>query len=96
MKSMDLKSQQLSNMFDGWKNLITGNSKALKLAKKRVSNCLTCTDEDGKDNMIHGPYLKFIADKPLKEVQGFKCKECGCPLAAKLRSVNEKCPLNKW
>jgi hypothetical protein len=24
------------------------------------------------------------------------CSECGCPLVAKLRSINEKCPINKW
>lgn len=24
------------------------------------------------------------------------CKACGCPLAAKTRSPESKCPLNKW
>jgi len=24
------------------------------------------------------------------------CKKCGCPIAAKSRSINEHCPLKKW
>jgi hypothetical protein len=24
------------------------------------------------------------------------CSECGCPLISKTRSINSKCPINKW
>lgn len=40
-----------------------------------------CTPCDEK-----GSYLSFIP----------KCNQCGCVLAAKTRSKEAKCPLNKW
>ena len=32
----------------------------------------------------------------LKNTEFYKCNKCNCPLSAKLRATNEKCPLNKW
>lgn len=42
----------------------------------------------------YSKFLSYIEDD-LKEVEGFVCNECGCPLVAKIRS-NDKCPLGKW
>lgn len=25
-----------------------------------------------------------------------RCKKCGCPISAKVRSLKSKCPLNNW
>ena len=48
----------------------------------------------GCDKKQFSQFLDFIDDE-IKEVKGFVCGECGCPLVAKIRS-NDKCPLNKW
>ena len=37
---------------------------------------------------------KVCADCGLNR-NGF-CKQCGCYLSAKIRSIEEKCPLDKW
>jgi hypothetical protein len=29
-------------------------------------------------------------------LDGLRCKECGCMIAAKVRLATDKCPLNKW
>ena len=39
-------------------------------------------------------YTDFI-DDDLKEVKGFICGVCNCPLIAKIRST-DNCPKNKW
>lgn len=39
-------------------------------------------------------YLKSIKGK-VKELNGYLCNDCGCPLIAKVKN-NNKCPQNKW
>lgn len=65
-----------------WKGLTT------KEDKRRAVIC------DGCPSRKYKKYLDFINDD-LKEVKGFVCNECGCPLIAKIRSTDD-CPLNKW
>ena len=45
-------------------------------------------------NKSYSMFLDFIKDE-LKEVEGYICDECKCPLIAKIRST-DKCPLGKW
>ena len=54
--------------------------------KRRASICNLCTHKK------YSKYLDFVNDD-LKEVQGFICTDCGCPLIAKIRST-DKC--KKW
>lgn len=75
------------NIINGWKNLFL--LLETDLAKERARSCTSC------DEARSGTFEKFIGDQII-EIQGLKCRKCGCPLSAKLRSVNEKCPLNKW
>ena len=60
------------------------------------------TDEHSRRAKVCGEcpskrYSKFVdfIDDQLKEVKGFVCNECSCPLIAKIRST-DKCPLKKW
>jgi len=41
---------------------------------------------------------KICSDCPSARVKVgvLKCNECGCPLAAKTRSMGSECPLKKW
>jgi len=54
--------------------------------KRRAAICSSCPDKK------YTHYLDFINDD-LKEVKGFVCTPCGCPLIAKIRST-DKC--KKW
>ena len=37
-----------------------------------------------------------IVDNKTKNIQGMKCGKCGCNLSAKVRSIQDTCPLGKW
>lgn len=74
-------------IFKGWTNfLLDVNS---DLARERAEQCKDC------DSAVIGFHNHWLNDE-VKEVKGLKCFECGCPLSAKLRTKEEKCPLNKW
>ena len=79
---------KVSNILDGWKNFIDKSEVAEKLASERAEKCSKC------ENAIKSNLL-FFKDS-LKEIQGYKCNKCQCPLSAKVRSKNEKCPIDKW
>jgi len=75
-------------ILQGWKNFIDKSQVTEDKAKERANICAECPE--AKKAML----LAFIEDE-LKEVEGAYCKQCGCPLSAKLRS-NDICPLKKW
>ena len=58
-------------------------------AKKKAKICDTC------DSKVIGTYEDILPDYSIKEVQGYKCGECNCPLSTLLRS-NKKCELGKF
>lgn len=49
--------------------------------KRRASICSDCPSKK------YSKYIDFINDE-LDEVKGFICKDCGCPLIAKIRSTD--------
>lgn len=73
-------------IFDAWVNVFNGFT--TKEHKRRASVCDVCPSKE------YRMYLDFIDDE-LKEVKGFTCIECGCPLVSKIRS-KDNCPLKKW
>ena len=77
------------NVLNGWKNYITDNKEIEELAKKRALICVECPSK--KDSTLFG----WVKDE-IKEISATVCKECDCPIAMKVRSKKEKCPLNKW
>jgi len=79
---------KLKNIAEGWKQYLTG--KTTEEEKKRALICQGCP------SAVLGSYEKLMTDFSLKEIDGLKCGECSCPLSTKIRSKNEKCPLNKW
>ena len=78
----------MSNILQGWSKYLKGNISELE--KNRAQICKQCP------KALVGTYEKLMPDFELKEVQGLKCGECGCPLSTKLRSEKESCPLGKW
>jgi hypothetical protein len=79
---------QISNIIDGWDSYLKGETSPIAIERAKV--CIKCV------HAIKGFFEKFMPDETLKRVQGLKCGKCNCPLSAKLRSQDEKCPLNKW
>jgi len=79
----------VKNILNGWQNFIDKSEVTETLAVQRALNCVDCVE------LKKGGLLSFMNDD-LKEIQGHYCNICKCPLSAKLRSLNEVCPLNKW
>ena len=79
----------VNKILKGWKNFIVKSEVTEELAVQRALNCVVCVE------LKKGGLLSFINDD-LKEIQGHYCNICKCPLSAKLRSKDEKCPLNKF
>lgn len=76
------------NIISGWKNLFYGLN--TELARTRADHCTKC------DHAKVGTWEKLINDDQIIEISGLKCDICKCPLSAKLRSTDEKCPINLW
>lgn len=79
---------QISNIIKGWKAYLKKETTPLAIARAEI--CKGC------EYAVIGSFEKFMPDDSLKIVQGLKCDKCKCPLSAKLRSQDEKCPLGKW
>lgn len=80
---MDIKA-----ILTGWKNFIDKSEVVEEKAKERAAICAACPYAK------QGKLLTFVKDT-LKEVQGAYCEKCGCPLSAKIRSI-DICPIDKW
>ena len=76
---------QVSNIIKGWSNYFSDT----EIDQDRLKHCVGC------DFAVDKKYLTFVKDD-FKEIQGKVCDKCSCPLSAKLRSDNEKCPIKKW
>jgi TPP-dependent indolepyruvate ferredoxin oxidoreductase alpha subunit len=75
---------QIYKIIKAWINVVSRFT--TKEHKRRASICNNCTHKK------YTKYLDFINDD-LKEVRGFICTDCGCPLIAKIRSTDI---CNKW
>ncbi len=82
--------KKLSEIVEGYTNLVFENPEIEALAEKRLNECLPCDERSDKENSP-------------TEIKAFSfCKKCGCNLLAKTRAnVNEQwgdggCPLKKW
>lgn len=65
--------EEISNIIDGWKNIIFPTKESKELAFNRAKECSKCP----------------------KNKLGI-CTACGCPIIAAIRSIDKKCPLDKW
>lgn len=81
--------QKLRSIVKGWSGYIFESEEIEAMAKLRAVECAKCP------NAVKGLHDKILDDR-IDKVEGMVCNECKCPLSAKLRSEDEKCPLNKW
>ncbi len=80
---------KLERIAEGWKNVLFLSPTVEALAKGRAEICSKCP------HAVEDSWLEAIG-KILKTVKNIKCDQCNCPISAKTRSVNEKCPEGKW
>lgn len=89
-KDKPLHKIKLGNIIAGFGNLAFPNKEVEVIAIKRAEICAECP------NATPSGLYNVIADNKTKQIQGMKCDMCGCALSAKVRSVNDTCPRNKW
>ena len=85
-----LRKKNLINILNGWKNFMNKSEVIEMVAVSRGTHCIECK------HAKHSKTIKAFVKDEFKEIEGFVCGLCDCPLSAKLRSENETCPLNKW
>lgn len=73
---------KLGNIYNGYSNIINKSPEVEKLYNERYIICSNCSDK------------KLI--RIVVKTKHYYCNICKCPLDAKLRSVKEHCPNNKW
>ena len=89
--STSQRQPKLSAIISGWVNLAGASPKAEALALKRANICAQCPAAQFSGTVYH-----IVVDNRTTQVRGMKCKDCSCPLSAKVRSINDSCPRGKW
>jgi len=82
---------KMQHIVDGWTNLLIDDPVAEEIALARASICAGCPFAQ----MSTGLHT-VVVDNKTKQIRGMKCGKCGCPLSAKVRSLNDQCPEGKW
>jgi uncharacterized protein CbrC (UPF0167 family) len=77
------------NILKGWFNYFFPTPKGEELVHARMVHCNACPQAQVRT------YAKVIDDEVV-QVKGKVCALCLCPLSAKLRSPEEKCPIGHW
>lgn len=80
---------KIEDIYNGWSNYIRSD----ELSPEELNRAIICRECPQKK---YSAAIKALVKDEVKDVEGFICNECKCPLSAKIRSKNNKCPLNKW
>lgn len=80
------------DIVDGFSYLVIKDTEVEKVATKRAETCAGCRFAEYIGN--HKTTIT-VKDK-LHTYKSMKCGVCGCALAAKVRAMEDNCPLNKW
>ncbi|TXK78694.1 hypothetical protein [Mesonia sp. K4-1] len=80
----------IKDILNGWKNYVVPDAIIDQEAEVRAEICASCPFAK------KGKFSAMLRDYKFHEIEGHYCGKCKCPLSPKVRSKNEKCPLNKW
>lgn len=76
---------------EGWFNFITSTKGHKEVALSRLAICDKCP---------HKLELNYLAAAVLSVAKPgsstYKCGKCGCPLSAKVLSMESQCPDDRW
>lgn len=78
------------SILEGFGNYAFRSETVKELAEVRAKICAGCPHANPKF------IFKHFKDSQLTDVQGLGCDKCSCLISAKVRSVMEVCPLEKW
>jgi hypothetical protein len=81
-------SSKAKAILKGWTNYLTSDVDD-EVVKSRAEICGGCP------HAVKSKLLFMVKDT-LKEIEGFKCDLCGCPLSAKIRQNDEPCDDGRW
>lgn len=90
--------KNLKNIIEGWSNYLFDNKEIKELAESRAAICASCPLNVNNicSKQMSGQVVEtFVYNEQLR-IKGSTQKGCSCPLSAKTRSPESKCPLNKW
>lgn len=73
---------KVANIIDGYTNLLYKDIEVEGIAKDRLDICNSCTSIKVL-SIMNNTMFKY-------------CGICRCPISAKIRSIKEHCPINKW
>ena len=91
-------SSTYTEIVNGWKNVIFPNKKVEYIAKARALICAECPlNVLGICSPLKkGKVVRDFVYKSKVRKEGDEYAGCGCPLEAKTRSLESKCPLGKF
>lgn len=82
---------KVNDILNGWGNYFKGSDPAtLEEAKRRAEICAKCPF------MKKGKHAAILPDMQIKEIEGYYCGKCKCPISTIVRSKDYKCPDGRW
>jgi hypothetical protein len=81
-----------NDIVDGFSYLITADDRVEEIAKQRARICSGCPQA----KYINKKITTVLVNGKSHSYKAMKCDQCGCALAAKLRSLNDYCPIGLW
>jgi hypothetical protein len=90
------KVSNLKSIINGWSNLVFPSQSIENIAMLRALKCSQCPHIE--QSKFVEAIVDTVTNKSIKQKvkKGSVCGLCKCPIAAKTRSLLEKCPDNRW
>lgn len=81
-----------NDIVDGFSYLVMTDPKVEQIAKERAAICSECPQA----TYIGKHKSTVVVNNKQHSYKSMKCKVCGCALAAKVRAMNDSCPIGLW
>lgn len=78
----------LKNILGSWASVLFEEPNEVHL--ERAQTCNACPRKE------KGLIKKLLPTFETESIEGYKCGECGCPLIAKIRNVEDQERCKKW
>ena len=72
--------------------MIATDPKVEEIAKQRAAMCSRCPHA----SYLNGHKTTIMVNEKVHSYKSMKCNVCGCALAAKVRAMNDECPIGLW
>lgn len=82
-----------NDIVDGFSYMIATDPKVEEVAKYRAGVCSKCPHSK---YIAGGKLMTIMVNEKAHQYKAMKCDQCGCALAAKVRAMNDQCPVGLW